>query len=257
MFLVWHGKSLVKCCRVPPAYYLDYTSCLYKPTRDQFWEYYDDIKHLVFCPTGYVVTGIGKKINPWDTDYHIEWIQCCRVGFSMVGLTIPRPMMPVRLKFEQEIPYRLASSPAGYRIWTKRILEIFHQSNCQTRVSRNSQLGFFNLIILKMLQKRGCFGVFLIPAEESVILRYRICRNKRPLRYKRPPKTVIFQRGEYTKPMAFDGWFFKGESTQNRWLLMGDFSKGRVHKTDGFWWVIFQRGEYTKPMAFDRFRDPS
>ena len=30
-------------------------------------------------------------------------------------------------------------------------------------------------------------------------------------------------------------WFFKGESTQNRWALMGDFSKGGVHKTDGFW----------------------
>ena len=45
--------------------------------------------------------------------------------------------------------------------------------------------------------------------------RYRICRNKRP------PKTVIFQRGEYRKPMGFDGWFFKGGSTQNRWLLMG------------------------------------
>ena len=60
-----------------------------------------------------------------------------------------------------------------------------------------------------------------------------------------------FQRGEYTKPMAFDDWFFKGESTQNRWVLMGDFSKGGVHKTDGFWWVIFQRGEYTKPMGCD------
>ena len=29
-------------------------------------------------------------------------------------------------------------------------------------------------------------------------------------------------------------WFVKGGSTQNRWLLMGDFSKGGVHKTDGF-----------------------
>ena len=55
---------------------------------------------------------------------------------------------------------------------------------------------------------------------------YRICRNKRPPRNKHPPKTfdisVIFQRGggrEYTKPMGFDGWFFKGRSTQNRWLL--------------------------------------
>ena len=68
---------------------------------------------------------------------------------------------------------------------------------------------------------------------------------------KRPPKIVIFQRGEYTKPMGADGWFFKGGSTQNRWLLMGDFSKGGVHKTDGCWWVIFQRGEYTKPMSCD------
>ena len=32
---------------------------------------------------------------------------------------------------------------------------------------------------------------------------------------------VIFQRGEYIKPMASEGWFFKGGSTQNRWLLMG------------------------------------
>ena len=112
---------------------------------------------------------------------------------------------------------------------------------------------------------------------------YRICRNKRPPRNKRPSKTVIFQRGEYTKPMDFDGWFFIGGSTQNRWLLMGDsskggvhktdgswwvmfskggvhktdgswwvmFSKGGVHKTDGYWWGIFQRGEYTKPMGID------
>ena len=64
---------------------------------------------------------------------------------------------------------------------------------------------------------------------------------------------VIFQRGEYIKPMDFDGWFFKGGSTQNRWILMGDFSKGGVHKTDGFWWVIFQRGEYIKPMDFGVF----
>ena len=67
--------------------------------------------------------------------------------------------------------------------------------------------------------------------------------------------------------MDFDGWFFKGGSTQNRWAFMndffkggstqsrwvstGDFPKGGVHKTDGFQRVIFQRGEYTKPMAFD------
>ena len=48
-------------------------------------------------------------------------------------------------------------------------------------------------------------------------------------------------------------WFFKGGSTQNQWVLRDDFSKGGVHKTDGFWWVIFQKGEYTKPMGFDGF----
>ena len=83
--------------------------------------------------------------------------------------------------------------------------------------------------------------------------RYRVYRNKRPPQNKRPPKTVILQRGEYTKPMGFDGRFFKGGSTQNRWALMGDFSKGGVHKTDGFGWVIFQRGEYMKPMGFGIF----
>ena len=101
------------------------------------------------------------------------------------------------------------------------------------------------------------FICFRFVCELSVIIcllfMYRICRNKRPPRNKYPPNTVIFQRGEYTKPMGFDGWFFKGGSTQNRWALMGDFSKGGVHKTDGLWWVIFQRGEYTKPMGFDEW----
>ena len=48
-------------------------------------------------------------------------------------------------------------------------------------------------------------------------------------------------------------WFFKGGSAQNRRVLMGDFSKGGVHKTDGFWWMIFQRGECTKPTGFGMF----
>ena len=53
--------------------------------------------------------------------------------------------------------------------------------------------------------------------------------------------------------MGFAWWFFKGGNTQNRWALVGDFSKGGIHKTDEFWWVIFQRGEYTKPMDFGMF----
>ena len=85
---------------------------------------------------------------------------------------------------------------------------------------------------------------------------YRICRNKRTPRNKRPPqnkhslKTVLFQRGEYTKPMAFDGWFFKGGSTQNRWALMGDFFK--EGSTQNRWvlefcfcfWKLSTRGVY-------------
>ena len=54
---------------------------------------------------------------------------------------------------------------------------------------------------------------------------YPIYRNKRPPQNNRPPKTVIFQRGEYTKPMVLGGFCF---------------SKGGG-------------GEYTKPMAFDGF----
>ena len=70
------------------------------------------------------------------------------------------------------------------------------------------------------------FIPFLFPSKI-----YHICRNKHP------PKTVIF----------------KGGSTQNRWALLGDFSEGGVHKTDGLCWMISQRGEYIKPMAFDGF----
>ena len=79
---------------------------------------------------------------------------------------------------------------------------------------------------------------------------YRICRNKRP------PQTAIFQRGEYIKPMGFDGWFFqRGEYTKpmgfDGWFFKGG---GGVHKTNGFWWVIFQRGgEYIKPMGSDEW----
>ena len=60
----------------------------------------------------------------------------------------------------------------------------------------------------------------------------------------------FFKGGSTQNRWVFDGWFFKGGSTQNRWLLMDDFSKGGVHKTDGFWWVIFQRGGVHKTDGF-------
>ena len=32
--------NIYKCCKTPAGYYLDYTSCYYMPTHDQYWEYY-------------------------------------------------------------------------------------------------------------------------------------------------------------------------------------------------------------------------
>ncbi|XP_055340663.1 uncharacterized protein LOC129589808 [Paramacrobiotus metropolitanus] len=82
--------QLYKCCRVPPGYYIDYVSCYYMPTHDQYWEYYDSLQHaIVYCASGYVMTGISKKINPFDEEYHIEWIQCCRIGFGGAGKMPP------------------------------------------------------------------------------------------------------------------------------------------------------------------------
>ena len=54
---------------------------------------------------------------------------------------------------------------------------------------------------------------------------------------------MIFQRGEYTKPMGLDGWCFqRGEYTKPNgfWWVM--FSKGGVHKTDGLWLWCFKGG---------------
>ena len=83
----------------------------------------------------------------------------------------------------------------------------------------------------------------LVPQTWSYLWQHTVLAeiNAHP-RNKRPPKTVMFQRGEYTKPMGCDGWFFKGGSTQNRWVVMGDFSKGEYTKPmgcDGFWNLFF------------------
>ncbi|GAV01150.1 hypothetical protein RvY_11904-2 [Ramazzottius varieornatus] len=72
-----------KCCKTPPGYYIDYISCYYMPTHDIFLEYYDSFNHfIVLCSTGYVMTGISRKANPYTREFHIDWIQCCRVGFG-------------------------------------------------------------------------------------------------------------------------------------------------------------------------------
>ncbi|XP_055333062.1 uncharacterized protein LOC129584774 [Paramacrobiotus metropolitanus] len=80
-----------KCCKTPKGYYIDYTACYYQPTHDQYGEFYDaSSRHfLVFCATGYVMTGLSRKVNPWKTpDSDIDWLQCCRVAY---GIKPPQP----------------------------------------------------------------------------------------------------------------------------------------------------------------------
>ena len=93
-----------KCCRTPPGYFIDYTSCYYKPTRDQYWEYYDNIHFVVYCDTSYIVTGMAKKINPYDDQYHLEWVQCCRLGFLPLHPFLP-PVVPVAPAFKKQSKY--------------------------------------------------------------------------------------------------------------------------------------------------------
>lgn len=75
--------SLYKCCKTPRGYYLDYASCYYMPTHDMYFEYYDSpFQFIVYCSQGYVMAGLAKKVNPYTTEYRVEWIQCCRVGYG-------------------------------------------------------------------------------------------------------------------------------------------------------------------------------
>ncbi|GAU92097.1 hypothetical protein RvY_04225-1 [Ramazzottius varieornatus] len=87
--------NIYKCCRAPTGYYIDYTSCYYMPTHDQYWEYYDSVQHIItYCASGYVMAGIAKKSNQYDLEWHVEWIQCCRVGFAGGSLFAPPSMDP-------------------------------------------------------------------------------------------------------------------------------------------------------------------
>ena len=114
----------------------------------------------------------------------------------------------------------------------------FHKFVPQSvRVRVDRPLHIYNVLLWSVVNDMQVTSVLHITEPYILLIynynmEYRICRNKRPPQNRRPPKTVIFQRGKYTKPMGFDGWFFKGGSTQNRWALMGDFSKGEVHKTE-------------------------
>ena len=76
-------------------------------------------------------------------------------------------------------------------------------------------------------------------------LLYRICRNKRPPQNRRlhEPHFAIFQ------------WlldfvcYWINQSIDKRSCKTVIFQRGEYTKPTGFRWVSFQRGEYTKPMA--------
>ncbi|XP_055333948.1 uncharacterized protein LOC129585331 [Paramacrobiotus metropolitanus] len=68
--------SLMKCCKTPPQYALDYSRCQWKYTHDKYGEHYDG-QWIVKCDTNFVMTGLGQAMNPWDNYFHWVWIQCC------------------------------------------------------------------------------------------------------------------------------------------------------------------------------------
>ncbi|GAV04530.1 hypothetical protein RvY_14798 [Ramazzottius varieornatus] len=63
------------------------------PTHDLDFESYDStFQIIVYCATGYAMTGISKKQNPYKREWQVEWIQCCRVGYGK-PYNVPPPVV--------------------------------------------------------------------------------------------------------------------------------------------------------------------
>ena len=60
-----------------------------------------------------------------------------------------------------------------------------------------------------------------------------LSNKHKPIHFWTYPHTIFAEISAHQKQS-----FFQGGSTQNQWALMGDFSKGGVHKTDRSWWVL-------------------
>ncbi|XP_055342606.1 uncharacterized protein LOC129591101 [Paramacrobiotus metropolitanus] len=73
--------SLMKCCKTPAGYHIDYSRCEWKYTHDKRGEHYDGY-WLVKCETNEVMTGLGQAVNPNDGLNHFVWMQCCPVIYN-------------------------------------------------------------------------------------------------------------------------------------------------------------------------------
>ncbi|XP_055342661.1 uncharacterized protein LOC129591149 [Paramacrobiotus metropolitanus] len=56
------GPSLIKCCKTPPGYHIDYSRCEWKFTDDKRGEHYDGY-WLAKCDTNEVMIGLGQAVN--------------------------------------------------------------------------------------------------------------------------------------------------------------------------------------------------
>ncbi|XP_055332641.1 uncharacterized protein LOC129584492 [Paramacrobiotus metropolitanus] len=93
-FFTWRAvaddNQPYKCCKTPKGYYIDYVSCYFQSTHDQYGEFYDSTTYnLVNCATGYVMTGMKKKVNPLTKNYNMDWIHCCRLGYGIPAAISP------------------------------------------------------------------------------------------------------------------------------------------------------------------------
>ncbi|XP_055332525.1 uncharacterized protein LOC129584390 isoform X2 [Paramacrobiotus metropolitanus] len=142
-FFTWRigpdDTSAMKCCTTPKGYYIDYGSCYYSPTHDQFGEFYDsNFMFLVYCSPGNVMTGMAKKLNPSSLGYNIDWIQCCRLGYGVPQVVSPPVTQsysghPTYYAKEQYYPSQI---PSGYQAQYRSLSGSSDATGNQTRFSQ-------------------------------------------------------------------------------------------------------------------------
>ncbi|OQV24810.1 hypothetical protein BV898_01400 [Hypsibius exemplaris] len=79
----YDSTDVYKCCKLPHGYHLDYSRCEYKYSHDRWGEPYDEnTMWPTRCDRDYLLTGIGKAMNPWTEAMNYVWSQCCPVFYD-------------------------------------------------------------------------------------------------------------------------------------------------------------------------------